>query len=738
MEKVEGRLKAIETAKSLVGLDRLVSSLVALDESVSVGIMEANLEKGMKFVGFREFEIKRNKNGGIVELGNGRMGHSDQNIMMSGYSGSRTKRAIIRKVDQKSYLEVYDLSKGFVFCSSALEAIHDSPTETPSLSRGGIIWSRNEERLLYLAGRKEVLKDYGENIGTEEDASQVFEKYAWKQDCGERAQLEPVVVVWDVRTKKSAVVDLNQKGIVPSFPMFLDSEGKSILFSGFLFKNFKEGIFGCLNYSSALFKLAVSFAEKEPKNGKEETSKAQEHPELKQISPKHHRICFAPFIDLHGEYIYYFSRENIPRKENFYVALSRIPVGDPKPPESESGEPKENGGVEEIYPLIKEQKGPSEFNGFVTSQMSFRNIKWVNERQFVVSVDTRCSQEIFLFDVQEKKWQLLSTPSDSSSEWGILEVYKGSLFATRKTIEGQSLMVYDFIQKNWVELEVKLRPYSLKINGLCEGRFGSFVESTKKTIEGFYIYSDASDHPPLEKRPMLIGLHGGPSLNAKILDLWIFKNYLVRKGFIFTSINYSGSTGYGEDFMMNLNGKLSEIDTVEVEEWLRAFISSKKAGSLENLWLFGGSYGGFLSLRLLTHGSLKYKGAAIRNPVTDLITLSRITDIPSWVPNNCLNKDDLRDMTDEDCKLLFRISTTQNWEKIKGKVLLFLGMSDKRAPAKQTLPLYNQMKSKGRKNMRLRVYEKGFHALEGTPFQEIDMYAEMISWLFKEVLPEEL
>jgi hypothetical protein len=111
-------------------------------------------------------------------------------------------------------------------------------------------------------------------------------------------------------------------------------------------------------------------------------------------------------MDPDQNYFYYFSREDIPKKENFYVGLSRIPT---KETQKDS---------EKLIPIIKETVPLGQFPGFLTNQGLFRNVRWANESQFVVVSEARSSLQIFLVDVMEKKAEHISEPSLSTVEWG--------------------------------------------------------------------------------------------------------------------------------------------------------------------------------------------------------------------------------------------------------------------------------------------------------------------------------
>jgi dipeptidyl aminopeptidase/acylaminoacyl peptidase len=72
----------------------------------------------------------------------------------------------------------------------------------------------------------------------------------------------------------------------------------------------------------------------------------------------------------------------------------------------------------------------------------------------------------------------------------------------------------------------------------------------------------------------------------------LFK-FLVNKGFIIASMNFSGSIGLGEDLLNSSSGNILDLHFSEVEDWLEGLISKMGLSSKENIWLFGRSAGAF-------------------------------------------------------------------------------------------------------------------------------------------------
>ena len=93
--------------------------------------------------------------------------------------------------------------------------------------------------------------------------------------------------------------------------------------------------------------------------------------------------------------------------------------------------------------------------------------------------------------------------------------------------------------------------------------------------------------------PMVVHPHGGP--NAR--DYWRYDPYvqhLASLGYAVLQINFRGSTGYGAKHYISANkqfGLTMQDDITDGVEWA----ISKGIANKDNIAIYGGSYGGFLT-----------------------------------------------------------------------------------------------------------------------------------------------
>ncbi len=133
--------------------------------------------------------------------------------------------------------------------------------------------------------------------------------------------------------------------------------------------------------------------------------------------------------------------------------------------------------------------------------------------------------------------------------------------------------------------------------------------------------------------PLVVELHGGPTSDTKYrFRYWIYGRTLMpANGFAMLSPNYRGSTGYGDDFMIQLVGRENDIDVKDIMAGVDAMIERGVADP-ERLAVMGWSNGGFLTNCLITTNS-RFKAASSGAGVIDQVIQWGVEDTPGHVIN---------------------------------------------------------------------------------------------------------
>jgi dipeptidyl aminopeptidase/acylaminoacyl peptidase len=246
----------------------------------------------------------------------------------------------------------------------------------------------------------------------------------------------------------------------------------------------------------------------------------------------------------------------------------------------------------------------------------------------------------------------------------------------------------------------------------------SFLSKDGMYING-YLYKPAS-LDAAKKYPGLVSVHGGGN-NAYSNGFHAMEQYLAHKGYVVLAIEYRGSSGYGRRFQLVSWGSWAADqgwDAVAASDYLRALpYSNGKVG------IYGGSYGGIMTLAALTRDSSKFQAAAPFYGIYDWSTAYRDGDrlMKFWVVMGMKGY-----KPDENPALYFEDSTINFVHKITTPMLIEHGELDRRAPYTQSLQLLEELK-KQNKTFEFFHFPDEQHGIR-RPDNFVNAYTRMEAW----------
>jgi acylaminoacyl-peptidase len=194
------------------------------------------------------------------------------------------------------------------------------------------------------------------------------------------------------------------------------------------------------------------------------------------------------------------------------------------------------------------------------------------------------------------------------------------------------------------------------------------------------------------------------------------RTFFLVQGYSLLILNFSGSTGYGEDFLNSLLGNIGELDVQDCGKLIKLAIEkhSEKVDP-SKVAVYGGSHGGFMTGWLIGHPEFKdlFRAAVLWNPVINMSYMYSSTDIPDWILACCLNKDWSYRVTSEDNKVFFDKSPISVVHNVKTPSLILIGGSDKRVPPHQGFQYHHMLKDMSVPT-KLYHYPEDGHAIGGT------------------------
>ncbi len=218
--------------------------------------------------------------------------------------------------------------------------------------------------------------------------------------------------------------------------------------------------------------------------------------------------------------------------------------------------------------------------------------------------------------------------------------------------------------------------------------------------------------------PAVIFVHGAGYLQnvhsgwSSYQNEYMFHNLLVERGYTVLQLDYRGSAGYGRDWRTAIYrhmGGTDLDDQVDAAHWLAQTqnVDPKRIG------IYGGSYGGFITLMaMFTQPDVFAAGAALR-PVTD------------WAHYNHPYTSDILNLPQKDADAYRKSSPIYFANGLKGALLICHGMADTNVHFQDTVRLAQKLIELHKENWELAVYPVENHGFV-QPASWTDEYSRIL------------
>ncbi|MFZ2237254.1 MAG: prolyl oligopeptidase family serine peptidase [Dokdonella sp.] len=193
-----------------------------------------------------------------------------------------------------------------------------------------------------------------------------------------------------------------------------------------------------------------------------------------------------------------------------------------------------------------------------------------------------------------------------------------------------------------------------------------------------------ADFDANKRYPAVLFVHGAGYLQNTHLSYpnyfreQMFHNLLTERGFVVLDMDYRASEGYGRDWRTAIYRQMGtpELqDLVDGVDWL----AKNHAVDRENVGVYGGSYGGFMSLMALFRQPDVFKAGAALRPVTD------------WTSYNHEYTSNILNNPQDDPIAYRRSSPIEYADGLKGHLLIAHGMIDDNVLFQDSIRLYQRL-----------------------------------------------
>ncbi len=233
------------------------------------------------------------------------------------------------------------------------------------------------------------------------------------------------------------------------------------------------------------------------------------------------------------------------------------------------------------------------------------------------------------------------------------------------------------------------------------------------------------------RRPVLVSIHGGPEGQARpsFQARW---NYLLDQlGVAIVAPNVRGSTGYGKTFS-KLDNALQREDTVKDIGALLDWIATQPDLDPSRVMVYGGSYGGFMSLAVAAAYSERLRGAIDVVGISSFITFLQNTE----AYRRDLRRAEYGDERDPQTRAFFeRVSPLYNAARIRKPLFVIQGANDPRVPRGEAEQVVKTVRGNGVPVWYLLGMNEG-HGFAKKENADYQFYA-MVRFIQEHLLPEQ-
>jgi dipeptidyl aminopeptidase/acylaminoacyl peptidase len=203
---------------------------------------------------------------------------------------------------------------------------------------------------------------------------------------------------------------------------------------------------------------------------------------------------------------------------------------------------------------------------------------------------------------------------------------------------------------------------------------------------------------------------------------YMFHHLLASRGYTVLDMDFRASAGYGRDWRTGIHRHMGGKDLTDHVDGAR-FLAQREGIDPKRIGIYGGSYGGFITLMaLFTEPDVFRSGAALRS-VTD------------WAHYNHPYTARILGQPQADSVAYRRSSPIYFAEGLRGDLLIAHGMMDTNVHFQDVVRLTQRLIELGKTNWELAVYPVEDHAFT-RPESWADEYRRILE-LFERTLPRE-
>jgi len=240
------------------------------------------------------------------------------------------------------------------------------------------------------------------------------------------------------------------------------------------------------------------------------------------------------------------------------------------------------------------------------------------------------------------------------------------------------------------------------------------------------------DIQPDKKYPVVVFVHGAGSLQ-NVYKGWsdhyyreyMFNQYLNAHGYYVIEVDYRHSTGYGRKFREDVTNWMGKYETQDIEDGIDYLAEHYNQADTSRVGIYGGSYGGFMSLYATSVAPSYFDCAAALRAVTNWENYYHTNP---WYTMPRLGK------PKTDSVNYARSSPITYVDQLKRPILMLHGLKDNNVGFQDAAEYINKLIQTGGKDFQMMMYPSERHSFTD-PDDWYDEYSRIYHFMNEHLKP---